>query len=302
METESVSDEIEINDGVVLDEDTNVSYESDKEEYVQKFKAHFAQDALIKILSPNAYKEVGLQSFEVMMSLMHPSERRGSVIRYIARVKIGDSVNYYLIKGVRNLVHGDNEVKIGNALRSLNILTCVGAVFGFPAASTEYKSTLYYVVVPWIIGTIPLDSFIRNNKPEEYNLSTRQCIRLFYPVLRDLVELWKTAKFSHMDCKLDQVLFVSTASYQLLLVDFGLSSIDVKIEGNRIKVETRHISQSRVWLEDFCDFLKIYVHQFITCKCSNRDTELIKLWNKNVLLLRKLKIKPAQFLSWMEGV
>ena len=100
---------------------------------------------------------------------------KGSISRFIARVKIGESKNYFLIKGVRDLEHGKNEVvcicikslllcliqKIGNALTSLKTSTCVPAIFGFPAESNKCETTIYYVVIPWIIGAIPLDSFIR---------------------------------------------------------------------------------------------------------------------------------------------
>jgi len=298
---DSWEDDIDL-DGV--DEDNElVSYDSDNQDYVIKFKEYFAQrNADIIILSPNEFEEVGLPTYEAMDALMNPSERRGSFTRRIARVKIADSINYFLIKGVKHLGHGENEVIIGNALRSLNTLTCVGSLFGFLAANIyDQNSRLYYVVVPWTIGAIPLQSFISNKKPLKYNFSTQKCIRLFYPVLLDLVNLWNVAKFSHMDCKLDQVLFVPTAD-RLILVDFGLSSIDVIVEDKHIKVETRHISQTRTWKEDFCNFLNTCVHKFITCKCAVRDQKLITEWNRQKRRVDNNQLAPGKFLEWMKSV
>ena len=104
----------------------SISYDSDENEYVVKFKEYiknsFGDLAQATILSPKEFKEVGLPSFESMKYLMDPSERRGftfarslilivlgSIYRRIARVT-AEQKHYFLIKAVRDLQHGANEV------------------------------------------------------------------------------------------------------------------------------------------------------------------------------------------------
>jgi len=286
-----------------MEDSSNESYESG--DYVDKFSSFFESGTEVVILSPNSYDEVGLPSFETMKTLMHPTERKGSVSRRIARVKIGNSLKFYLIKGVKENAYGENEVKIGKALNSLGILSCVGAVFGFVAKNNISLSDelLYYVVVPWMLGTFQLDYFIKNKKSQKYKLTTKQCIQLFYPIIQDLTQLWNDARFSHGDSKLDQVLFLSTSTpYRLLLVDFGLSSIDVKIGSEQIKVDMCQMSKTQDWLECLSNFINNGVHQFVTNDYTIRDKDLIKVWNKNRSKLSKMTMTPIAFLKWMQSV
>ena len=50
---------------------------------------------------------------------------------------------------------------IGNDLQQLQASTCVGASFGYAAKHIDDDTTIYYVVVPWIVRSIPLDSFLK---------------------------------------------------------------------------------------------------------------------------------------------
>lgn len=310
-----------IPDNCDWDEEEDDPINDEEYEYITDivpFVAHFKKEMINRFpgstcyfLGPQHFKELTLPSFEVCNSLLNPSVQRGSMARYFARVTFADGhKEYFLIKQVRSVENGKNEVKIGAAMHKIgknNALVrshTVPAVFGFEGSllQDDTSPTVYFVVVPWLLNTVPLDSFIRNEKLLDLSLSTKDTLRMFAPILVMLISLWQEYKFAFLDAKLDQVIVDTSAQPpHLRLVDFGLSTIDGTVEGESVCVEATKISSSRSFLDCFCAFMDDF-HSAMKVNTPNKNAALVKEWVSQKRRLRELKSTILQFRAWLQSV
>jgi hypothetical protein len=255
-------------------------------------------------LGPQHFRELTLPSFEVCDSLLNPYAQLGSMARYFVRVTLNGHNDYYLIKQVRSVENGNNEVKIGAAIRQIGRNDglvqnhTVPAVFGFEdRLLASDPSTVYFVVVPWLLNTTPLDSFIRNEKLIALALTTKETLRMLAPILTVLLSLWHNYRFAFMDAKLDQVIVdVSVHPPRLRLVDFGLSTINGTVEGAPVCVEATKISSSSSFIQCFGSFLDD-LHEVMKVNSPNKNVALVKDW---VLQKRRLRELKAKYFAIME--
>jgi hypothetical protein len=224
------------------------------------------------------YLELGLVSSATLRKLMVPSEKAGSMKRFVLRVASAGTNYYYLVKEVDDK-YGDNELRVGRVLRTLVPGDAfIPAVGGIRAPGSETPQSIF-VLVPWKHNTTPLNSFIQDGMPAILGLSTSQILIAFYPLLMAANEAFKRARFLHMYCKANQILVSKTLPLTLHLVDFGHSAVDAIIHGEHIRVQPHTISGTSQTFQEESYNLMVTLHLLVAASSPNKDVALIREWN-----------------------
>jgi len=158
----------------------------------------------------------------------------------------------------------------------------------------------FYVIIPWMLGSHSLPSFIKNKQAALLNLSSRELLKAIYTLLAGMWEAWQRAKFVHMDCKNSQVIVL--APFALRLVDYGHSAIDVVVNSKHYKVEPRQIS-TRDFGEDIMYFMGSHnLMLLLAANPSNKDDVLLKEYIRMRQSYEQNKISFPILLAWLKSL
>eukprot|EP00026_Physarum_polycephalum_P010632 Phypoly_transcript_10800.p1 GENE.Phypoly_transcript_10800~~Phypoly_transcript_10800.p1 ORF type:complete len:297 (+),score=26.89 Phypoly_transcript_10800:221-1111(+) len=244
------------------------------------------------------FMELGLPSSQALFHLMHPSDRAGSLKRFVVRVVSADQKYYYLVKEV-GADFGENEIIIGRVLRKIfpeqDVL--VPAIGGAKAPGTDTEESVF-VVVPWKLHTIPLNTFIQDRYPERLGLTTESILRAIYPLVVAFDATYTRARFLHLDCKANQILVSQTLPLKIYLADFGHSSIKVTVDGEHIDIRPCTISATTKTFQEEVSSCLTMVHELVAASSPNKNAKLIRQWNGEKRRFRNLASPIKTLIAW----